>query len=378
MRLTAVSIQGYRSVRRIRFPVGPLTVFVGRNGVGKTNLYRGLALLHAAANGSITRELAEEGGMASVLWAGKRRKGDPARLVLAAEFDALEYAIEVGFPAPMFPALDGEPLVKAERLAARVDGGRPVTLMERKGPAVWLRDATGRRRTFEDALLASETALAAFRETALLPELGAVRHAMQDWRLYHEFRTDTAAPVRRPCLAIATPSLAADGHDLAAVLATLVEIGGDAAAFMSAVDDAFPGVRLGVEGEGGNHRRLTMLFPEMQRPPPEPSRIFGAHELSDGTLKYLCLVGALCGYRMPGFVALNEPESSLHPDLIAPLARLIASRSEVARLWVVTHSETLGDALADLTGNPPLVVTKREGETWIEGLSLLGSFADEQ
>jgi len=78
--LNEVSAAGYRSLRRIRFPVRRLTVFVGANGVGKTNLYRVLQLLQAAAANQLSRELAAEGGMASVLWAGKRQAKGPARM----------------------------------------------------------------------------------------------------------------------------------------------------------------------------------------------------------------------------------------------------------------------------------------------------------
>lgn len=369
MRLTGIRIENYRSVRRIRFPVGPMTVFVGRNGVGKTNLYRALALLHAAALGTVTHDIALEGGMGSVLWAGRAQKGDPRRLSLSADFDDLEYNIEIGLPAPTFAALPLEPLVKSETLTITA-AGRPVKLMERKGPSLWLRDESGRRKTFENALLPSETALAVFREIDQFTELHAVRQAIQDWRLYHEFRSDTEAPVRQPSLAIATPSLSSDGHDLAAVLATLIHIRGDSSEVDTAIGDAFPGASLGVTPEG-NRCGFDLTFADLGRP-------FSARELSDGTLKYLCLVGALCGYRMPGFVALNEPEASLHPDLIAPLARLIANAADRARVWVVTHSDALAAEIAQLADVTPRQVVKRDAETWIDGLSQVGEFRDDE
>ena len=79
--LTAAGIENYRSIRRMHLPVGALNVFVGRNGTGKTNLYRALSLLREAAFGRITRAIAEEGGVESVLWAGTRRKGQPVRVL---------------------------------------------------------------------------------------------------------------------------------------------------------------------------------------------------------------------------------------------------------------------------------------------------------
>ena len=84
MRIREISISGYRSLRAIRFPVGGLTVFVGANGVGKTNLYRSLQLLQASAAGTLARELASEGGMESALWAGKRMVNKSARIKLSA------------------------------------------------------------------------------------------------------------------------------------------------------------------------------------------------------------------------------------------------------------------------------------------------------
>ena len=72
--LTAVAVDGYRSVRHIRLPVGHLTVLVGRNGVGKTNLYRALELLAAAARGGLSREIAEEGGIELKRWHDNRNR----------------------------------------------------------------------------------------------------------------------------------------------------------------------------------------------------------------------------------------------------------------------------------------------------------------
>src|SRR5260370_34535874 len=81
-----IHASSYRSLRSIRFPTGRLTVFFGPNGVGKTNLYRVLQLLQAAAGGTLSREIAADGAMQSALWAVRRRGGQPARIVLTAGF----------------------------------------------------------------------------------------------------------------------------------------------------------------------------------------------------------------------------------------------------------------------------------------------------
>jgi predicted ATPase len=379
MPLTAVTIRGYRSVRNLFLPVEACSVFVGANGVGKTNLYKALGLLRAAAEGTITRAVAEEGGIKSVLWAGMRRRGDPVRLILKAHFDEMDcgveagqahsYEVEIGLRRPAEAAFAIEPLIKEERLVIR-HGQRDVVMMERKGSFVALRNEAGSRETHRDALLPSETALAAFRDGARYPEIEAVRREMLDWRLYHDFRTDAGSPIRQPCHAITTPTLSADGRDLAAVLATLFVIREDTVDLAAAVDDAFPGARL-VAFDEGSFCRFEMQFPDMPRP-------FAMHELSDGTLKYLCLLGALMGYRLPSLIALNEPEGSLHPALLPPLARLIGRAAGKARIWIVTHSEMLADAMKEETGKAARRVIKTAGATAIEGLKLTGEYRDDE
>lgn len=375
MALAAVSIHGYRSVRQLHLPVEPVSVFIGANGVGKTNLYKALTLLRAAADGSLTRAIALEGGINSVLWAGNRKRGESPRLILQVDLDdvgedgmRLRYAVEIGLRYATEAAFELEPLIKEEKLTVRI-GGRDVVMMERTQSTIFLRNASGKRERIEDDLLSSETALSTIRDAGRYPELDLVRRELLGWRLYHDFRTDETSPLRQPCFAITTPTLSADGHDLAAVLATLALIRQDTADLDAAIEDAFPGARLKAHDENGRCR-FDLRFPDMPR-------AFGAHELSDGTLKYLCLLGALMGYRLPPLIALNEPEGSLHPSLLAPLARLVARAAQKSRIWIVTHSETFAAALLEETGKKARRVIKRDGATEIEGLKLTGEFRDE-
>lgn len=370
MPLTAISIHGYRSIPNLYLQVEPCSVFVGENGVGKSNLYKALGLLRAAAEGTITRAIAEEGGVESVLWAGGgRMRREPVRLILKADIDHLRYEVEIGLPSPAQAGFRIEPLIKEERIIATV-ANRKVTMLERMGPVVNLRNADGAREMHKDSVLSSETALVAFRDGARYPEIEMIRQEMLDWRLYHDFRTDESSPIRQPSHAIATPTLSADGHDLAAVLGTLFIIRRETTELQQAFADAFPGTVLSA-GDHGSWCEIAVHYPNFQRP-------FGAHELSDGTLKYLCLLGALMGYRLPSLIALNEPEASLHPSLLPPLARLIAHAAQRTRIWIVTHSEALADALYEETGKKPRRVVKEDGATNIEGLTLSGGFRDEE
>ncbi|MGL9620689.1 AAA family ATPase [Bradyrhizobium sp. U531] len=369
MRPTDIAISSYRSIRRLSIPIHPLSVFVGENGVGKSNLYKSLSLLRDAAAGRITRTIADEGGLNSVCWSGLRKRGEDGRLRLSVRFDRLRYSIEIGFPGPLEAAFSGEPMIKAESIEA-TQGKRTVLLMERKNSLVSIRDDNGAWVNHKDAVLPSEPALAGFYNGKECPEIDLIRNAMLGWRFYHDFRTDPASPIRKPCLAITTPSLSADGSDLAAALATLYTIRGDATDLHEAIQDAFPGAELRAWEQGGLCE-FDLQLEDMPRP-------FRAHELSDGTLKYICLLAVFMGYRLPPFIALNEPETSLHPSLLAPLARLIAKASRRADIWIVTHSEQLMEALRSESSVPLRRVIKSKGATAIEGLTLGGEYREEE
>ena len=375
---------GYRSLKSIRVPLGKLGVYLGANGVGKTNLYRALQLLQASAAGRLSLELAGEGGMQSALWAGNRTPNQPAQLTLSADFGEAgaatfyRYSIAVGLP-PSYTDEDGDIHAKGNAFALEAQvkkeslvfegGRRPEKLLERRGPNLTARDEAGVSQEIETELMASETALGSLQDPSRFPDLHLIQRTMLDWRFYHDLRTDASSPLRQPCLAVTSPTLASDGSNLAAVFATLLYIRQDKAELDQAIEQAFPGARL-VVPEPERVASFGMIFPDY------PKRVFDASELSDGTLRYLALAGVLLAHRLPALVALNEPEASLHPDLLDPLARLIAGAADRTQMWLVTHSQRLADAIARYGRTEPRIVIKRRGETWIEGLQLGGDFED--
>lgn len=371
MGLTNVGITGYRSINRLAFPVGRLTVLVGNNGVGKTNLYRSLELIQAAAKGMLAEEIAGEGGLGSIHFAGELKTYEKPRLILEATIedileseDALRYRVELGFPTPVDAAFRLEAQVKSEELEL-VQPKRTTSLLERRGPTAWARNDNGNRVIAEEEILASETALSNLRGS--YREIDSLRHFITSWRFYHAFRTDPDSPLRRPARAITSPLLHADGSNLAAVFATLRFVRGESVDLDEEIAAAFPGAKLIVDGPEDT-ASFAMRFPDL------PKRRFAAHELSDGTLHYLALMGALLAYRLPPFIALNEPEASLHPDLLPHLARLLVKAAERTQIWIVTHSRVLAEAIADLSGIVPREVVRRQGATWLEGLTKFGEF----
>lgn len=293
--------------------------------------------------------------MPSALWAGERRKG-PVRLIIETRLEELEYQFACGLAQPG-GAFFLDPEVKEEHVWYR-DGRKRVSMMERKHSAVTARNADGERVMLTEGIPVSESAMTEVRRPDWFPVLFALRHELLSWRFYHQFRTDSFSPLREPQVGTRTPVLSHDGRDLAAALQTIREIG-DFRQLDDAIEHAFPGAQLCLETPPEHQRfSVSIQTPEFQRP-------FDARELSDGTLHYLCLIAALLSPRPPALLAVNEPETSIHPDLLPALAALVARASEFSQILITTHSRQLATAIRDLVPCRILELQKVDGRTQI-------------
>ncbi|MEB3322366.1 MAG: AAA family ATPase [Synechococcaceae cyanobacterium] len=364
MSITHLAVSGYRSLQQLVVPLEPLTLVTGANGSGKSNLYRALRLIVAGARGDLVGALAREGGLPAVMWAGPERIGAamrsgevpvqggprtrPVRLRLGFAGDPFSYAIELGYPPERRTAFALDPQIKGEWIWAGGPFHPRAVLSERHGapgagpPAAGLFDGGADPR--------------------LQPEVHDLRERILSWRFYEGFRTDPAAPARNPAIATRAPALADDGGDLPAALETILE-NGDAEGLQAAIGDAFPGCRLGVDTATAAFR-LQFHQPGLLRP-------LDASELSDGTLRFVLLAVALFAVRLPPLLVLNEPESSLHPDLLPPLARLIAAAAGRTQVLVIAHAPRLIEALQGLEGCRHHTLERELGATRLPGQTVL-------
>jgi predicted ATPase len=152
--------------------------------------------------------------------------------------------------------------------------------------------------------------------------------------------------------------LAHDGSDLAAAIQTILEVGDDAG-FAHAVADAFDGARVQIASGDDARFRIEFHAPGVFRP-------LDAAELSDGTLRYLALLGALYSPRPPELLVLNEPETSLHPRVLEPLGRQIVAAAARSQVIVVSHAAPLVDAVCKKDATR-VELTKVGGETVVAG-----------
>ncbi|MEO8672473.1 MAG: AAA family ATPase [Tahibacter sp.] len=375
--LTTLAIANYRSLRSLVLPLDRLNLITGANGSGKSNLYRALRLLAETAQGGVVNALAREGGLPSTLWAGPEQitrrmqrgevpvqggpRKEPVALKMGFAGADFGYAIDLGLPKPSPSMFAHDPEIKREAIWAGPFLRAANLLVDRHGPMLRVRDGRAWRVVAEH-VNAFESMFTQIADPQRAPEVMSLRESIRGWRFYDHFRSDVDAPARHAQLGTRTPVLSHDGRDLAAAWQTILEIG-DTDALGTAVDDAFPGGGVEILASDG---RLGLQFSQ-----PGLLRSLSAAELSDGTLRYLLWIAALHTPRPPPLMVLNEPETSLHPDLLPALARLIVSATRRSQVWVVSHAPRLIAALEEVPDCNSIHLEKEFSETRIAGQGAL-------
>jgi predicted ATPase len=355
-------------------PLRGLNVVTGANGSGKSSLYRALRLLADTAQGRVVPSLAREGGLQSTLWAGPEsisrsvKRGDfpvqgtvrdqRTNLCLGFASDGFGYLIDLGVPAAGTTALELDPVVKQECIW-HGPLPRPSTILaERRGPVVRIRNKANDWNIVTQDLSPFDTMMMQAADPQDAPEMLTLRESIRAWRFYDHFRTDAGAPARSPQVGTYTPVLCDDGADVAAALETIRKFG-DHEALDATVDDAFPASQLVISANSGRYA--------LQMKQHGLLRALDAAELSDGTLRYILWIAALLTTRPPALMVLNEPETSLHPSLLAPLSRLIARAATKSQVIIVTHAPLLIAALNEQPECHSIILEKTFGETNIVG-----------
>jgi len=339
--------------------LGPLNVLIGPNGSGKSNLIEAIDVVRASVN-DLRTAIRRGGGVHEWIWKGSQQQpavievvvnnpsgSQPLRHRLAFRSEQQSFRLddecienEMPYPGETTPYF-----------YYQYQQGYPV--LNIKGE--------GQRELAREHIQPDLSILAQRRDPEAYPEIFYLISQYEKIRIYREWAFGRNAVFREPQkVDLRNDRLEEDFSNLGLFLNRLRRIPKAKKALLTALSDLYDGLDdFDVSIEGGT---VQVFFTE-------GNFVIPATRLSDGTLRYLCLLAILLDPAPPPLVCIEEPELGLHPDILPRLADLMIEASDRTQLIVTTHSDILVDALTEQPESI-LVCEKHAGQTDIQRLDL--------
>jgi predicted ATPase len=332
----------------------PLNLLIGPNGSGKSNLLEAIGLLRSSPT-KLTAPLRGAGASGVRDWIWKGVNNGHARLEAVIDYPAgahpLRHRIEFTETAARFELLD-------EAIENSVpDPGHDDPFFfyryQQGRPALSVRDG-GRRQLRREDVAPDESILSQRRDPDQYPELAHLADVYSKVRVYREWAFGRTSVFRGPQAAdLAGDRLAEDFSNLGLFLNRLRGMPKTKKMIIEHLRDLYEGL----DDFDARIKEGTVVV-ELT----EGDFTIPASRLSDGTLRYLCLLAILCDPTPPALICIEEPELGLHPDMLPKIADLLVAASERTQLIVTTHSDLLVDAMTERPESV-VVVEKHEGTT---------------
>ena len=348
-----------------------LNVLIGPNGSGKSNLLEGIEILRSAPR-DLVAPIREGGGIHDWIWRGKPEGTGTARIEAIVENpqgpQALRYRLGFVERGQRFELIEE----RIENEQSYEGHAGPYIYYDQKGGRAFLtyKDETGVGPTVKEKYphvrlrlgrydlrpeeIKPDQSILSQRKDPDLPELTYLGEALSRIRIYREWSLGRDSPLRLPQKAdLPNDFLQEDGKNLALVLNRFQGEPAVKRRLLDALSKFYEGITdFHVKIEGST----VQLFLE------EGDVVIPATRLSDGTLRYLCLLAVLCHPEPPPLICIEEPELGLHPDILPTVSRLLLEASKHSQLIVTTHSDMLVDALTNEWWSI-VVCEKRDGQT---------------
>lgn len=322
-----------------------LNILVGPNGSGKSNFIEALGLLRSAATRlAAPMRGAGGGGVTEWIWKGEPKAVASIDAVINAEGrPPLRHHIAFCAQGQHFELID-ERIENTDPYPGQSDvyfyyrfqNGRPV---------LSIRDSEQKRQLQRQDIVLDESILSQRRDPDQYPEMARLAGSYEKSRLFREWSFGRTSVFRAPQAAdLRSDILEENFSNLGLFLNHLRSVPKVKNTIISQLRNLYEGLDdFDVRIKGGTVEVFLT----------EGDFVIPASRLSDGTLRFLCLLAILCDPDPPPLICIEEPELGLHPDMIPRLADLLVSASHRTQLVVTTHSDILVDAM---TESPQCVV----------------------
>ena len=337
-----------------------LNVLIGANGAGKSNLIETIALLQAAP-GNLLDPIRTGGGVGEWLWKGAEKVA-PAEIEVTVSYPAMRVALRHRLAFTMVgqrteivdEAIENErktkPGEKDVYFYYRYLGGHPVLNVKSGANGI------ARRELQRDDLPIDQSVVSQRKDPDQYPEVTYLGREYGKIRLFREWNLGRNTPPRKPQLTdLPSEFLQEDAGNIALILNDLEHRSNFRSRLVEDLKSADGAVEDFSTRVQGGTIQLFLHYAGLRSPVP-------ATRLSDGTVRYLCLLALLCHPEPPPLICLEEPELGLHPDLLPGVADLLIDASHRMQLIVTTHSDVLIDALTKVP-EAVIVCQKRDGST---------------
>lgn len=328
---TRLHVSGFRRLQSVDLEMRPLAVLIGANGSGKTSLLDVLSLLASSASGDLDEKVSDFGGINELLTLDRAKK--------------LFLRVDMAYPpfAPFAYSLTLVPThlsykIKEEILVSQYQ-------IETPPPIRWVLVFKDTIRFFNQSqteikpeweINPMETALSQIPKSKDFIEPESFRKSLSTSTYYHFLDVSPRAPIRLPQPLRPATLPGRNGEDLVSCLFYMRETDRDRfEAIEATLRAAFPGFqRLEFPPVAAGTLALAWRDERFNTP-------LYLHQLSEGMLRFLWLATLLQSPGLTSFTLLDEPEVSLHPELLSLFADLLREASERTQVVVATHSDRL-------------------------------------
>ncbi|MEP7337765.1 MAG: AAA family ATPase [Acidobacteriota bacterium] len=369
MKIKQLDVAGFRSLKNVSWQPGNLNIVIGQNGTGKSNLLRVFELISAAAQGKLSKYIQDNGGLNAIAWDGVASSVSFNLMLGDNKTSDWHESYQLEIASRLLPSsyfIKRESWVSQGKKFKTNEQYREIHIDRIDSPL----GGSGKRLLFRDEEITSEgvseketllsllnsLSFAAQKKPFLFRDI--IRQPLAGYNIYHDLDVGQKSKIRQAAVTRLEKRIEVDGQNLVPVLHTLYMSDRN---FKRNIDNGM------ISAFGKDYEEIVF-------PPAADQQVQfrirwkslrreqSAADLSDGTLRFLLLLAILATPEPPSLIAIDEPETGLHPTMLPIIAEFAHEASLRTQVIFTTHSPQFLDAFTDT--KPTTTVAKWEnGET---------------